>query len=231
MWHEDLMSRIEAEFSKNKHLRLAEASEVKAGQIRQIKDKDLLSESRLALILGVNKLGRNCEVALVNGLGDFATSRDFEVSFADSSATFTIFAEFQGNVDLDQVEVPTLIGSICEICSREINVMKKNQDMQTSVALPSHGCFKWGSHPLAPLSRMSDFRQEEYFQFYTLLNKFEDFNKFLESREFQYFYSKQGSISNMIESISQKFPDIDERRELLNQIRKNPRQLAVLRGR
>ena len=231
MSHEDLISRIAAEFQSNKHHKLAESLEIKPGQIRQIKDKDLLSESRLALILGVNKLGRNCEVALVNGLGDIATLRDLDAKFAGSSAVITIFAEFQGNVDLDQVEVPTLIGSICEICSKEINILRKNQGMHSTVELPAHGCFKWGSNSLAPLSRMSDFREEEYFQFYSLLNKFEDFNKFIESREYQYFYSKQVSISNLIDNISQNFPDIEERKEFLNQIRKNPRQLAVLRGR
>jgi hypothetical protein len=78
---------------------------------------------------------------------------------------------------------------------------------------------------------MAEFREEEYFKFYELLNKFENFNKFIESREYQYFYSKQESFTNLVSNISQKFPETDERREILQQIRRNPKQLAVLRGR
>ncbi len=231
MSNEELISRIAAAFVEKKLIKLSEDPMLKPGQIRQIKDKDHLSESRLGLVLGVNRLGRNCEVALVNGIVDFATSRDFRVSLHDSNSSFTIFAEFQGNVDLDQIEVPTLIGSICEECTNSINMLKNNQNLNSSVELPAHGCFSWGTYPIAPLSRMSEFREAEYFHFYSLLNKFEDYNKFIDSREYQYFYSKQSSISNLIKNISQKFPENEERTEILNQIKNNPRQLVVLRGR
>ena len=231
MSHEELIHQIALEFEKNKHLSLGEELEVKPGQIRKINDKDLQSESRLGLILGVNKLGRTCEVALVDGLVDFATSRDFEAKFITSDNSLTIYGDFQGNVDLDQIEVPNLIGSICDVCSKAINQLRLNQDIHSSVELPVHGCFKWGSYTISPLSRMAEFREEEYFQFYQLLNKFEDFNKFIESREYQYFYSKQESMSNLIVNISHKFPKAVDRKELLDQIKKNPKQLAVLRGR
>lgn len=231
MSREDLSHQIAMEFQATKHLSLSEELEVKPGQIRKINDKDLLSDSRLGLILGVNKLGRTCEVALVNGLVDLATSRDFEAKLLLSNNSLTIFGDFQGNIDLDQVEVPNIVGSLCDVCSKAINLLKLNQDVDSSVTLPTHGCFQWGSSPIAPLSRMAEFREEEYFKFYELLNKFENFNKFIESREYQYFYSKQESFTNLVSNISQKFPETDERREILQQIRRNPKQLAVLRGR
>lgn len=231
MPREDLSNRIAEEFKRKKHLILREDSEVKPGQIRQIRDKDLRSESRLALVVGVNKLGRNCEVILVNELSELATPRDIEATINDSQFSFTIFPDFQGNVDLDQVDLPNLIGSICEECSKEINKVRDNQTSSLQITLPSHGCFNWGTTVLVPLSRMAEFREEEYFEFDKLLNKFDDYNLFMESREFQYFYSKQHSMNQFIGDISKEIPGAIERKEFLMQLRKNPRQLAVLRGR
>ena len=227
----ELSELIEIELKKRKSLKLSEEAEIRVGQIRKINDKDLLSDSRLGLIVGLNKLGKNCDVVLVNGIAELATYRDFEAQLFGFENYFTIFPDFQGNVDFDQVEIPTLIGTICETCSREINELGNSKLLSTEIKLPKHGCFKRGNEPVLPLSRMANFRDEEYSSFYKLLNHFDDYEKFLEYREFQYFYSKKESLSQLIVEISQILPEALQRREYLNQIKKNPRQLAVLRGR
>ena len=201
MSHDELIDIIAQEFKLRNHLKLREDSEIRPGQIRRIMEKDLLTESRLGLIVGVNKLGKNCEVVLVN------------------------------SVDFDQVEVPTLLGTICETCSKEINLVKNSDFESFEVNLPKHGCFKRGYMLITPLSRMAQYREEEFSHFYKLLNKYEDYSKFIEYREFQYFYSKKDSLNQLIVEISQILPDAVQRKEYLSQLRKNPRQLAVLRGR
>jgi hypothetical protein len=231
MSHPELSQLIENELKKRKSLKLSEDAEIKVGQIRKINDKDLLSESRLGLIVGLNKLGKNCEVVLVNGLPEFATDRDFEAKLIGFESHLTVFVDFQGNVDLDQVEVPTLIGTICETCSREINEIRISTPVSTEIQLPEHGCFKRGNASVLPLSRLSRFRDEEYSTFFKLLNQFDDYAKFIEYREFQYFYSKKESLGQLISDISQILPEAFQREEYLKQIKKNPRQLAVLRGR
>ena len=231
MSHDELIDIIAQEFKLRNHLKLREDSEIRPGQIRKIMEKDLLTESRLGLIVGVNKLGKNCEVVLVNNLAELATSRDFEAQLIDTENELTIFSDFQGNVDFDQVEVPTLLGTICETCSKEINLVKNSDFESFEVNLPKHGCFKRGYMLITPLSRMAQYREEEFSHFYKLLNKYEDYSKFIEYREFQYFYSKKDSLNQLIVEISQILPDAVQRKEYLSQLRKNPRQLAVLRGR
>ena len=231
MSREDLVSRIALDVKNRAHLTLQEDSKILPGQIRQIRDKDLQSESRLALILKVNKLGRNCEVALVNGIGEIATSRDFEAKLPESDYPLTIFADFQGNVDIDQIQTPNLLGSICGSCSMEISTLELSKDWISTVELPIHGCFNWGNLPLVPMSKISQYREEEFFQFSKLINKFDNYEKFKEYREYQYFYSKQNSMSNMIHDLIQSHETLEERRELIVDIKKNPKQLALLRGR
>lgn len=89
-------------------------SEIKVGEIRRLIDMELRNDSRLVVIVSVNRADESAEVVLVNNLLEIATPRDILLSTQLTGAPFelVLLPDFTTRVWKQQLESSPVFGNL-----------------------------------------------------------------------------------------------------------------------
>lgn len=93
---------------------LKNLTEIKVGEIRRLIDMELRNDSRLVVIVSVNRADESAEVALVNNLLEIATPRDILLSTQVTGSMFelVLFPDFTTHVWKQQLESSPVFGNL-----------------------------------------------------------------------------------------------------------------------
>ena len=91
-------------------------TEIKVGEIRRIIDMELRNDSRLVVIVSINRADESVEVVLVNNLLEIATPRDVLLSTQLTGAPFelVLLPDFTTRVWKQQLDSSPVYGSLGE---------------------------------------------------------------------------------------------------------------------
>ena len=89
-------------------------TKIKAGEVRRLIDMELRNESRLVVVLSVNRLDKSAYVVLVNNMVEIATPRDVLLSKELTGAPFelALLPDFLTSVWEQQLETSPIFGKI-----------------------------------------------------------------------------------------------------------------------
>jgi hypothetical protein len=95
--------------------------EIKVGEIRRLVDMELRNESRLVVIVSINRADESAEVVLINNMLEIATPRDILLSTQLTGAPFelVLLPDFTTRVWKQQLDSSPVFGNLDE---NEINV-------------------------------------------------------------------------------------------------------------
>jgi hypothetical protein len=95
--------------------------EIKVGEIRRLVDMELRNESRLVVIVSINRADESAEVVLINNMLEIATPRDILLSTQLTGAPFelVLLPDFTTRVWKQQLDSSPVFGNLEE---SEINV-------------------------------------------------------------------------------------------------------------
>lgn len=93
---------------------LKNLTEIKVGEIRRLIDMELKNDSRLVVIVSINRADESAEVALVNNLLEIATPRDILLSTQVTGSMFelVLFPDFTTHVWKQQLESSPVFGNL-----------------------------------------------------------------------------------------------------------------------
>ena len=93
---------------------LKNLTEIKVGEIRRLIDMELRNDSRLVVIVSINRADESAEVALVNNLLEIATPRDILLSTQVTGSMFelVLFPDFTTHVWKQQLESSPVFGNL-----------------------------------------------------------------------------------------------------------------------
>jgi hypothetical protein len=127
-------------------------TEIKVGEIRRIIDMELRNDSRLVIIVSINRADESAEVVLVNNLLEIATPRDVLLSTQLTGAPFelVLLPDFTTRVWKQQLDSSPVYGSLdedkikCWISENNSeSIVKTNNSDLRGVYLPEFADHVW----------------------------------------------------------------------------------------